>query len=1112
MKSWFSKKDRLLAGTIMAGAAVAGFAGPAVAQDSGDEEIVVTGSRIPQPNLIAVSPVTAVDSEDIALRGVTRIEDMLNTLPQTFGAQGANLANASAGTATVDLRQLGAVRTLVLINGRRLVPGDPFTSAADLNAIPGALVDRVEVLTGGASAIYGADAVAGVVNFIMQDDLEGVRFNAQYSFYQHNQNDEPWSQFNINRANGGNPFNRIAEDNVVDGETWDTSVAFGASSEDGRGNVTMYASYRNVAQVLQGDRDFSACTLSSSTTGPDDVFFNCGGSTTTFPSRIQPVIQATGTGIGIFGGPANTQSCANPANFSTCNPAFGRHVDNSVNLPTPTPYPFPPPTPNPDPGAGVAPGPVTPFNFGPTNHFQRPDERYALGGFAHYEINPHVELYTELMFMDDRTVAQIAPGGVFRFAGLGTVAGANYVVNCDNAFLTQDQINFICNSDQVRDIIDNPGTANDEVADLVTSLTLGADDPTTPYDDTNPAAILAAVVTPTLGNQATCPDPIAATPLVNEAFCVVDIGHRNLNGDPRRSDLRHTMYRAVLGARGEITDGWNYDVYGLYGTTIYQQTGNNLSLSRVNRALINVGGQCGVNVDADPTNDDPGCVPLDLFDANGPTAAQLDYVTQDNFLRGETVEQVFSASVTGDLATIGVTSPWAEDGFGVAMGVEYRRESSVLVADTGYCPSTAPGTVTDILGGGGATCDTSGSYDVFELFGEVQAPIVQDQPFFHLLQVTAAYRYSDYSTGANTDTYKLGLEWAPTEDIRFRGAYQRAVRAPNIVELFSPAAVGLDGTLDPCDGVPSQTLAQCQNSGVTAAQYGAIANNPANQYNGLLGGNANLNPEVADTITVGFVFTPTFLEGFTASVDWYNIQVDGLIGIIGADLIVTQCGITGSAFFCGLVNRAPGTGQLWGSPLGFITDTNLNTGSAETTGVDVAMNYRRDIGSLGGIGLSLTGSWIQEWITEPLPGFPTYDCVGLYGTVCGRPLPEWRHVFSMTWDTPMDGLSLTGTWRHFGDVSLDTFDPSNPGFVTPGTPGSYESDRFHDAQNYFDIAGSWDAWENVTFRAGVNNILDRDPPINGQGTCPTGPCNGNTWPQIYDALGRYVFFGVTADF
>ncbi len=1034
MKSWFSKKDRLLAGTIMAGAAVAGFAGPAVAQDSGDEEIVVTGSRIPQPNLIAVSPVTAVDSEDIALRGVTRIEDMINTLPQAFGQQGANIANASTGTATVDLRLLGPVRTLVLVNGRRLVPGDPFTSAADLNAIPGALVDRIEVLTGGASAVYGADAVAGVVNFIMQDDLEGVRFDAQYSFYQHNQNEEPWSNFNRVRALGGNPFNRIPEDNVVDGETWDTSFAFGASSEDGRGNVTVYASYRNVAQVLQADRDFSACTLNSSTTGPDDVFFGCGGSSTTFPTRLQPVIQATGVGIGVNGGAAGVG-----------NAALARHVDNLT---------------------GIQAGAVTPFNFGATNHFQRPDERYALGGFAHYEINPHVEMYTELMFMDDRTVAQIAPGGIFRFAGLGTIAGANYIVNCDNPFLTATQVDFICNGDE-------SGAA---------------------------------------GVQQNCPDPDPIT-AGNQALCIVDIGHRNINGTPRRSDLRHTMYRAVLGARGEITEGWNYDVYGLYGTTLYQQHGDNFSLSRVNRALINVGGQCGVNADADPTNDDNACIPLDVFDANGPTQAQLDYVTQDNFLQGATVEQVFSAAVTGDLATIGLTSPWAQDGFGLAAGVEYRRESSEVIADTGYCPSTLPGTVTDILGGGGATCDILGFYDVFELFGEVQAPIIQDQPFFHLLQVTAAYRYSDYSTGASTDTYKLGLEWAPTEDIRFRGAYQRAVRAPNIVELFAPAAVGLDGTLDPCDGVPSQTLAQCQNSGVTALQYGFIAQNPANQYNGLLGGNTALNPEVSDTITLGFVFTPTFLEGFTASVDWYNIQIDGLIGIIGADLIINQCGITGSAFFCGLVNRAPGTGQLWGSPLGFITDTNLNTGSVETTGVDVSMNYRRDIGSLGGIGLSLTGTWVQEYITEPLPGFPTYDCVGLYGNICGRPLPEWRHVFNITWDTPMDGLSFTGTWRHFGDVSLDTFDPNPQLFVPPLTPSaSYASDRFHDAQNYFDIAASWAAWDNITFRAGVNNILDRDPPINGQGTCPTGPCSGNTWPQIYDALGRYVFFGVSADF
>jgi len=173
-------RERLLASSMICGAAfLAMSAGQAYAADTDTEvtEIVVTGTRIPTPNLTSVSPVTAIGSADIKAQGVTRVEDMVNSLPQAFAAQGGQVSNGSNGTATVNLRGLGASRTLVLIDGRRLGPGNPSsaTSAvADLNFIPSSLVERVDVLTGGASAVYGADAVAGVVNFIMKKDFEGV--------------------------------------------------------------------------------------------------------------------------------------------------------------------------------------------------------------------------------------------------------------------------------------------------------------------------------------------------------------------------------------------------------------------------------------------------------------------------------------------------------------------------------------------------------------------------------------------------------------------------------------------------------------------------------------------------------------------------------------------------------------------------------------------------------------------------------------------------------------------------------------------------------------------------------------------------------------------------
>ncbi len=178
---------------------------PALAQeqDSSEtmDEVVVTGSRIVSPNLQSISPITAIGSEELSLTGKTRIEDVLNQLPQAFAAQGGNISNDSDGTASVDLRGLGSQRTLVLVNGRRLMPGDPDGgSAADLNQIPLSLVKRVDVLTGGASSVYGADAVAGVVNFVMDTDFEGVRIDSNYSFYQHSNDQRPHPERGRRRA------------------------------------------------------------------------------------------------------------------------------------------------------------------------------------------------------------------------------------------------------------------------------------------------------------------------------------------------------------------------------------------------------------------------------------------------------------------------------------------------------------------------------------------------------------------------------------------------------------------------------------------------------------------------------------------------------------------------------------------------------------------------------------------------------------------------------------------------------------------------------------------------------------------------------------------------
>jgi outer membrane receptor protein involved in Fe transport len=267
------------------------------------------------------------------------------------------------------------------------------------------------------------------------------------------------------------------------------------------------------------------------------------------------------------------------------------------------------------------------------------------------------------------------------------------------------------------------------------------------------------------------------------------------------------------------------------------------------------------------------------------------------------------------------------------------------------------------------------------------------------------------------------VDWSPTSDVRLRYSYDRAVRAPNVQELFSPASVLLDSSItsDPCAGAtPKFTLAQCERTGITAAQYGGIVANPSAQYNGLQGGNPHLQPEIADTRSFGVVFTPSFVPGLAASIDYYNIYFTGLIGVTGATNILDQCALTGSASFCGLVHRAPTTGSLWLSTAGYIVDTELNTGYIETDGIDLDLKYGTPLpAGFGHLSANLAANWLHEFVVEPYIGAAKYDCAGLYGSTCSNgvettaePLPKFRSRFTTTWATPWLGLDATLTWRH----------------------------------------------------------------------------------------------------
>ncbi len=275
-----------------------------------------------------------------------------------------------------------------------------------------------------------------------------------------------------------------------------------------------------------------------------------------------------------------------------------------------------------------------------------------------------------------------------------------------------------------------------------------------------------------------------------------------------------------------------------------------------------------------------------------------------------------------------------------------------------------------------------------------------------------------------------------------------------------------------------------------------MAPNPASQYNGLIGGNPDLVPEVADTYTVGVVLTPTFLPGFTASVDYFNIKVEGAIQGIGADTILEECTTRADPFFCSLINR-DGSGSLWRTSGGYVTDLSQNIGKLKTAGVDVQLGYSRQIGNAGRLSFSFVGTWLDELNSNPgVPGVDDIDCVGKGGNVCGVPSPEWRHQARVGFDFT-SGFGASLRWRHFDSVELDGGRPGADGFPS---------------RDYLDLAFTFEVGDHYDFRLGANNILDKSPPLTGSQACPAGFCNGNTYAQVYDAIGRYLYAGVTLEF
>ncbi len=921
------------------------------------ESIIVTGSRIARPDLEGNAPVAIVGAEEIALKGAVNVEEILYEMPQVYPSTAGQSNNPGDGAALLDLRGLGANRTLVLVNGRRWFSYD-VTQVVDLNTIPAGLIERVDILTGGRSAIYGSDAVAGVVNFTLKQNFEGVDADASY------------------RITGKG-----------DGGTFSTNVAIGGNFADGRGNATVYVNYTKRDAILQGAREFSRRTISDDFEGG----FFYGGSGSVPGTRYQ-------VGRAFFTG-------AYPDPVRAGNNLFLVGGDTRAYS-----------------------GATDAFNYAPDNYLQLPQERWLLGASAHFEVNDHLDVYTELAYVNNRVPTQLA----------STPISGNFRISANNAFLS--------------------------AATRAAFATIDANQ----------------VQTLTSNTYVDAP---------NDGFVTLSIGRRMEEVGPRISSNERQAFRTLIGARGEISGDWAYDTYYTYArtTTLEEQFGN-VSRSRFAQAVAGC-----------PTGSASGCAPANIFGAGAMDAASAAFVAVDTKNATEITEQVFNAAITnGNLFNLGLGA----DSVGLAVGVEWRSSYGAFKPD--FILSSG-----DVVGFNGGQ-PTAGGYNVKEVFGEINVPIVADAPFAHRLEVNGAARYSDYSNNTGgVFTWAAGALWAPIPDITIRGGYQRSIRAPTVNNLFAGQSEGFPGFVDYCRSSAALTNAtlnqSCRDNGVPASLVGTQFGSGNSQIRAIFGGNPELEAETSDTFSIGTVIQPSFAPGLSLTVDYYDIKVENaILASLGATNIRDACFGTAEnnyqpfdRSFCSLIPR-----DAISYEVDRLQNTAANAGFFKTRGVDFELRYGVPLG-FGVMGAEdsrlnfrVSGTYLLEYTFNAIASIPDLitECEGKFGATCGAPYSKWRGNASVSWLTGPATLQVRANYLSGADD-----DGSANDVVWQNRLPSYVT---------FDVSAGFDINENFRATFGINNIGDRTPPL----LSDLNNEQANTYPTTYDVLGRRFFVGANVKF
>lgn len=940
------------------------------------QEIVVTGSRIRRPDFDTPSPVISLGSATIQQSGTTNLTDFLTGFPALQGSTtSADTAGSGAGIGAtalnlLNLRNLGTERTLVLIDGRRQVASVPGTQAIDINSIPTDLVERVDVLTGGASAVYGADAVTGVVNFVLKKDFDGLTARAQAGISEY-----------------GDAGKRLL------------AVTAGKNFAEGRGNVAIAYEYASESRLESRDRSYlrgsNAVGFYRNPADPEFQSEYTGGASNGIPDRI----------------PTNDVRYNDTAREGGIDVDFDGLPDFVVN-------------------AG---GQLVPFLTGTVLQpgFSQGGSGTRVSDYAN-DLLPEIErhLVNAVAHFD------VAPG-------LTVFAEGKYAHN--------------------------------------TGFTLGQ--PSFDYyllvEDGNP--FLPAGL-PDLSNGGVL--------VTRDNF---DIGQRG-------ETVTRETYRAVGGIRGDVSEHANFEVSYTFGqsniTNNYvNDTYDDRFLAAIDAVRDPATGQVTCRVNLDPTSApfqpytgrdvfpattfQPGqCVPINLFGDGAPSQAALDFVRANTQDRSRLRQQVVTGALSGDFGQF-FELPGGPVGFSI--GAEYRKEESRFTPD----PIAAQGlTFTNALG------REEGEFDVTEQFAELEVPLFRNQPFAHRLSFGAAVRFSDYSTIGNTTTWKVDGTYAPVRDVTFNGTYSKAVRAPNIGELFSGLSQTFAFITDPCDFAELQNgtasrAANCATllSGLGVADPSQYTDARTSNISGFAGGNPDLREEEATTWTAGVVVQPRFVPGLSVRADWYDIRLSGAINTVSANELARLCvdQATLDNVFCQSITRT--NVESANADIGNITGFTVvpqNVSRFSTAGLDVNINYQFDTTSFGRFNFRVIGNYLDKLEFIGTPGADVTDSRGEAFA------PKYTVNSDVTWSMGPLTLNYGLLWTDRTLRNTNLIDSSNPDSVG-------DEFRYRKALWQHDIYASIDVNEQFQFYGGVNNVAGQRPEI------------ASTYPV--SAVGRYIFAG-----